>query len=272
MGDIATCGTCHAPTQRECAQCPFNCDLHPHCQDQGCEADPTSCKRVMDRERDICNGVCKTAAEWIALQEAKTEPPASAKLAWDALCALEHKLTPPGRLAFTRIDASDAPRWPCRGNDNPLNAPYGVKFIHEGNPGDPYSWVAEMFMRQQHTEKLMSAADYALRCVGQVLAPIYLYVVGMVAAFLIASAAAAGAYTPLVCHADGWGYIVCTPMMVNPSAKIIHIEPIERVERLPLAPPVEIAPVPLPRPRPLNLGEPQANVAPIDRPRQMIQQ
>lgn len=175
--------------------------------------------------------------------------------------------SPRVELAFTRMGASDAPRWPCRGSDNPLNAPYGVKFFQEGNPSDPYSWAAEIFTRQQQREKAMTAADFALKILGQVYTPAYLYILGMIGAFWIASASVAGAYTPLVCHADSWGGIVCQPMYVNPSAKIIHIEPIERVERQPLAPPVEIEPVPLPRPRPPGLG-----TAPLDRPRQVIQQ
>lgn len=75
-----------------------------------------------------------------------------------------------------------------------------------------------------------------------------------------AAIALAHAYTPLVCERT-WTGEICYQMSVNPSAKIIHIEPFERVD----PGTVYAAPdVPLPRPRPPGLG-----VVP---PRQVIQQ
>ena len=35
------------------------CDLHPFCQDQGCEADPTDCKRV----RDLRSGAARPLSD-----------------------------------------------------------------------------------------------------------------------------------------------------------------------------------------------------------------
>lgn len=271
MCDIATCSKCKTPNQRDCAACPFNCDLHPNCQDQGCEADKQNCKRVQDRERDISNGKATCAADWIAQQEAKNQPPESAQMAWGALCELERLMTPKIDLAFTRMTCPGCARFIDFCDCHPLSAPYGVKYIHESNPGgDPYGWVAQMFMRQQE-EKPMGSLEIATKWLGQIIAPIYLYLCGIAAAIIIAASTPAPAYAPMVCRYDGF-YRVCTVMTVNPSAKIIHIDP--PIEREPVyaAPPVEIRSVPLPRPRPLNLGEPQVNVAPIDRPRQVIQQ
>lgn len=65
----------------------------------------------------------------------------------------------------------------------------------------------------------------------------------------------------LTCFVNLFGVLTCAAL-VNPSAKIIHVEPFEVA-----APALES--VPLPRPRPPGLGE---YVVPLDRPRAVIQQ
>lgn len=63
------------------------------------------------------------------------------------------------------------------------------------------------------------------------------------------------AYTPVICE-HGWTGEICYQLLVNPSAKIIRMKPVEHI--------AEPEIVPLPRPRPPGLGE-----AP---PRPVIQQ
>lgn len=77
----------------------------------------------------------------------------------------------------------------------------------------------------------------------------------------------------LTCIVNLFGVLTCVAL-VNPSAKIIHVEPFEVATPARDAPvetgiPPDDWPTPLPRPRPKGLGE---YVAPLDKPRTVIQQ
>lgn len=155
---------------------------------------------------------------WATCMNLCAEPPelerrlsASDKPKWP--CPGSRLQTPPGEISFTRIVCPG-----CGRTADDCECHPGIYHVMlESNPYLRGGWLEHQFTKPPTEE------DMSIRRLQPLMFAGLLYVLGIAAALMIATAPPAHAFTPFVCH-FGMGYATCDALH-STGAKIIHVDP-----------------------------------------------